>query len=223
MGRYDASFDLDEDADVNPANHPPAHRIETERLVLRQWREGDAPRVRESLDTSDAHLRPWVPFMKHEPQSLEGTVGWIQWRRGRFYDGEDFCYGIFSRDETTLLGETMLLGRAGEDALEIGYWIDVRQTGRGYATEAAAAMVWAAFALHGVARVEMVCAPANESSWNVPKKLGFVHESMTERPSAAADAPPTKLMVWALTDARKIAVPSAAYDTTGRPLARPDF
>ncbi len=73
MGGYDATHTTPEDVDVNTPNQRPATRIETERLVIRCREESDAPQVRASLDASDAHLRPWVPFMKQEPQSVDGT------------------------------------------------------------------------------------------------------------------------------------------------------
>ncbi len=41
-----------------------AYRVETQRLVLRCWSPGDAPRLRAALDICDTHLRPMIPFMK---------------------------------------------------------------------------------------------------------------------------------------------------------------
>ena len=154
---------------------PTPHEIRTGRLCLRTWRAEDAPLVRAALDASDAHLRPWVPFMKSEPQDLAGTRKWVAWRIEQFAAGTNHCYAILPRDGTELLGEVMLLGRAGPDALEIGYWIDVRQTGHGYATEAAAALVCTGLALHHCKRLRMVCDPRNEASFRIPRKLGFRH------------------------------------------------
>lgn len=152
--------------------------IRTERLLLRPWRVADAPAVRDALDASDAHLRPWIPFMKREPQDLAGTRAWVQARIDWFAAGTHYCYGVFLPDAGTLLGEVMLLGRGGEDApdtkqLEIGYWIDVRHVGHGYATEAAEAMVARGFGPHACDRLTMVCDPRNIASIRVPTKLGF--------------------------------------------------
>ena len=187
--------------------HSTAHEIHTGRLRLRCWRIEDAPDVRAALDASDAHLRPWVPFMKSEPQDLGGTRKWIAWRREQFAAGKHLCYAILPRDGTPLLGEVMLLGRAGAGALEIGYWIDVRHVGHGYATEAAAALVWSGFTLHDCDRLRMVCDPRNESSLRIPKKLGFRH--VETRVGAFEDDAGHKWdsMIWEL----------AASDFTGTP------
>ncbi len=176
----------------------PAHDIRTGRLQLRNWQDTDAPLVRAALDASDAHLRPWVPFMKSEPQDLAGTRKWITWRREQFSAGTHFCYGIFSREGTALLGEVMLLGRAGPGELEIGYWIDVRHIGHGYGTEAAAAMVWAGFTLHGCERLRMVCDPRNEASYRIPRKLGFEHAETRSGSYIDDEAKARESMIWSL-------------------------
>ncbi len=176
----------------------PAYRIETERAVLRCWSPDDAGLVRESLDASDRSLRPWIPFMKHEPRSLEETGEWLRGRRTWFDEDEHYCYGVFTPDESALIGETMLLKRSGPDALEIGYWIDVRQTGNGFATEAAAAMTRIAFEIAGAELVEICCAPENEASAAVPAKLGYEHEATLKRRYVDCDDARHDFMIWSL-------------------------
>jgi len=200
-----------------------AYRIRTERLLQRCWSPADAPRLRESLDASDAHLRPWIPFMKDEPQSLEATVQRLRDHRARFDQDELYRYGVFTPDEETLVGETLLIPRVGPGALEIGYWIDVRQAGNGFATEVAAALVRVAFAVHGVERVEIHCAPENGASAAVPQRLGFRHEATLRRRMRDTTGTPRDLMIWSLLD-EELAGSSAssrpleAFDATGRAL-----
>ena len=182
---------------TEPGVRPP-YRIETERTLLRCWSPSDAALLRASLDRSDAHLRPWIPFMKDEPRALEETADWLRARRESFDGGEDWCYGVFSPDESELIGETMLFGRAGPDALEIGYWTDVTQTRRGYCTEGAAAMARIAFEVFAVDRVEIWCAPGNPASAAIPAKLGFEHEATLKRRMVDTEGVRLDLMVWSL-------------------------
>ncbi|MEE8463171.1 MAG: N-acetyltransferase, partial [Gammaproteobacteria bacterium] len=51
-----------------------AYRIETDQLLIRCWSPADAPVLRAALDESDQHLRPWIPWMKDEPKSLDETA-----------------------------------------------------------------------------------------------------------------------------------------------------
>jgi [ribosomal protein S5]-alanine N-acetyltransferase len=59
---------------------------------------------------------------------------------------------------------------------ELGYIFNPRYQRRGYATEAARALLHHAFAEMGVHRVIANCNPANVASWRVLEKIGFVRE-----------------------------------------------
>ena len=158
----------------------PPYRIHTERLVLRCWDPRDAPRLKEAVDSSLDHLRPWMPWAVHEPQPLEQKVDLLRRFRAQFDLGEDFVYGIFTRDEETVVGGSGLHTRVGRDAFEIGYWIRASRVGEGLATEAAAALTRIGLELCGAERIEIRVEATNAASAAVPRKLGF-HEEATLR------------------------------------------
>jgi RimJ/RimL family protein N-acetyltransferase len=160
---------------------PPPYRIETPRLVLRCWDPRDAPLLKDALDSSLDHLRPWMPWARYEPEPLEAKVDLLRRFRGWFDLGQDFVYGIFSRDESEVVGGTGLHTRVGDDAFEIGYWIRASRTREGLATEAAAALTRVAFDICEVDRVEIRVDPANDRSLAVPQKLGFAEEATLRR------------------------------------------
>jgi RimJ/RimL family protein N-acetyltransferase len=160
---------------------PVAYRVVTGRMLIRCWSPLDAILRRAALDDSDQHLRPWIPYMKDEPQSVEETAGWLRRMRAAFDLDQEYRYGIFSPDETRLIGETGLYKRVGAGAREIGYWVARDAGGCGYATEASAAMLRVAFEIDRVDRVEIHCAPENTASTLIPKKLGFTHEATLGR------------------------------------------
>ena len=97
--------------DVSLLNKAAAYRVETDRLLLRCWSPEDAPALRAALDESDQHLRPWIPFMKDEPRTLSQTVDWLRQHRANFDTDKLYRYGVFSREDQTLVGENMLLPR----------------------------------------------------------------------------------------------------------------
>jgi RimJ/RimL family protein N-acetyltransferase len=201
----------------------PAYRVETERLLLRCWAPEDAPVLRAALDRSDAHLRPWIPFMVHEPRSLDDSADWLRGLRANFDRGEHFRYGVWSRDGDELVGENMLLDRVGPGGLEIGYLTHLGFAGRGYASEATVAMVRLAFEVHGADRVEIHCAPQNTASAAIPARLGFTCEAILARRFRDTEGVPRDLMIWtlltedyALSSLRE--TPLQAWDCLGRPL-----
>jgi RimJ/RimL family protein N-acetyltransferase len=154
----------------------PPYRIETERLVVRCWEPRDAPLLKEAVDSSLDHLRPWMPWAHEEPQPLEAKVELLRRFRGRFDLGQDFVYGIFSADESEAVGGTGLHTRRGEGIFEIGYWISANRVGEGLCTEATAALTRVGFELCEIERIEIRVDPANEASLAIPRKLGFIEE-----------------------------------------------
>lgn len=182
-----------------PGTHGPAYRFETGRLRGRCWEPGDAPALRVALDENDRHLRPWIPWMREEPKPLAGTLQKLRNARAAFDSDTDYRYGLHLSDGSpSVVGEVALLGRVGPDALEIGYWIDHRLSGRGLATEAAAAVVRLAFEVRGMQRVEIHHSAENAASGAVPRKLGFTLDATLRRRAHDADDVVRDLSVWTL-------------------------
>ena len=75
---------------------PPPYVVRTERLTIRCWDPRDAPLLKEALDTSLEHLRPWMPWAMDEPKPLDEKVELLRRFRGQFDLGEDFVYGVFT-------------------------------------------------------------------------------------------------------------------------------
>lgn len=199
------------------------YRIETERLVLRCWDLADAVSLRQALDRSDRHLRPWIPWMKDQPQSLRETAQWIRVTRGRFDLEQDHRYAIFDSTGRVLIGETALFSRAGAGAREIGYWIDTASVGKGYATEAAAAMVKVGFEYAGVDRLEIHIASGNEASAAIPRKLGFRLDAIARRRIQDSEGNTHDRMEWTLFADEYPTSPAAAarvvvFDCLGEPV-----
>jgi RimJ/RimL family protein N-acetyltransferase len=201
---------------------PPPYRIETERLVVRCWEPRDAPLLKEAVDSSLEHLRAWLPWAHEDPQPLDAKVELLRGFRGRFDLGQDFVYGIFSRDESEALGGTGLHTRRGEGIFEIGYWIRASRAGEGLGTEATAALARAAFELCDVARIEIRVDPENSASIAIPRKLGFVEEGTLRRSAHGRDGTPLQAdaLVFALlrdelAGSRSAGVELQAFDAAG--------
>jgi RimJ/RimL family protein N-acetyltransferase len=195
------------------------YRIVTDRLVVRCWEPRDAALLKDAVDSSLDHLLPWMPWAAEEPQSLDEKVELLRQFRGRFDLGQDFTYGIFSRDEAEAVGGTGLHTRIGPEAFEIGYWIRASRAGDGLGTESAAALTRVAFELTDVERVEIRCDPANERSRGIPQKLGYTEEATLHHRLHYPE--PRDVVVYSLFRDDFPASPAAnaaieAYDAVGR-------
>jgi len=211
---------------MSPVEHPPPpYLIRTERLVVRCWEPRDAPLLKNALDESLDHLRPWMPWAADEPKPLEDKAELLRQFRGRFDLGEDFVFGIFDRGESEVIGGTGLHTRVGPDAVEIGYWIRASRVGQGYASEATAALTRVAFRVCGVDRVEIRIDPANAASLRIPRRLGFREEAtLRRRLPDATGAPSRDAVVFTLFADELGSSPAGgveleAFDVLGRAVA----
>jgi len=206
---------------MDKPSQKPAYRIQTARLVIRCWDPKDAPLLKQAIDESIDHLLPWMSWATQEPETLQAKVERLRVARGKFDLGQDFTYGIFSPDENTVLGAAGLHTRAGEGAREIGYWIHAGHLRRGYAGEAAAALIRAAFEVDGVDRVEIHCDPKNIRSAAIPRKLGFTLEATLRRRLPEGDGHLRDTQIWTLFREEYPKSPAAgavieAFDALGR-------
>jgi len=160
---------------------PPPYRIETERLVVRCYEPRDAALVKDAIDTSLEHLRAWMPWVEGEPQTLEEKTNLLKTFRSAFDLGENFVMGIFSADESEVIGGTGLHPRNEPGGLEIGYFIRASATRQGYVTESTAALTRVGFEICEADRIEIRIDPANEASIGVPLKLGYTEEATLRR------------------------------------------
>jgi RimJ/RimL family protein N-acetyltransferase len=189
--------------------------------VIRCWDPRDAPLLKDAVDSSLEHLREWMPWAYHEPQELDAKVALLRTFRGNFDLGQDFIYGIFSADETRVLGGTGLHTRVGDGAFEIGYWIRVDAVRQGIATSVAGALTRVGIELAGADRIEIRVDVDNDVSCRIPRRLGYREEGVLRRRLPTHDGSPQRdvlmfsMFVEDLPGSAAALVPFAAFDCRG--------
>ena len=198
----------------------PAYRIESERLIIRCYNPTDALFLQKSVQESVEHLRPWMPWVKSEPEELKVKIERLRVFRADFDLSKNFIFGVFDPYETELVGGTGLHPRVGLNAFEIGYWIHVNHVNKGYATEISAALTKVAFEIEHVNRVEIHCDPNNIKSVAIPKKLGYVYEATLRNRTENIKGELIDSMIWSIVKDEYLKSPAAkakivAYDAFG--------
>jgi RimJ/RimL family protein N-acetyltransferase len=163
--------------------------------TLRVLTVDDADAVARMVGESLEHLRPWMPWAGDD-QSADPAFQ--RQRLARVLAGdEEWQYGLFHADGSTLLGSFGLMTRRGPRTLEIGYFLHVDAVGQGHATRAVAALTDAARRVRGVREVRIYCDEANVRSAAIPRRLGYRLDRTEERmPEAPAETDRTQ--VWIL-------------------------
>lgn len=147
--------------------------LTTERLILRPFTPADAPAVQRlagAREIADTTLT--IPH----PYPAGGAEQWIATHAQRFAAGTLATYAIVEQQRKEVVG-AVGLNIDPEHALgELGYWIGVPFWGRGYATEAAHALIGFGFAALHLNRVQARHVVRNPASGRVMQKLGMMYE-----------------------------------------------
>lgn len=146
--------------------HP---EIETERLLLRPFRLADAPEVQRLAGARE--VAAGTLTIPH-PYPDGAAEEWIS-STAQNADAVDFAIERF--EDGALIGAIGLRYERAHDRAELGYWIGVPFWGNGYATEAATAVLRAAFETE-LNRVYAVHFATNPASGRVLQKIGMTHE-----------------------------------------------
>ena len=150
--------------------------IETPRLVLRKPEPADAAAIL-SRYASDPEVTRYLSWPRHE--SIDDTREFLELSEQAWNRSPAGPSLIESRAEPNLLGCTGLDFKS-EDAATTGYVLSRDSWGKGFATEALAAIVDVARDL-GVRRLSAECHPDNAASVRVLKKCGFLRDESSER------------------------------------------
>lgn len=144
--------------------------LSTERLRLRVVEPDDAP-VLAGLMT--AGISRWVAAWPY-PLTIPMVEVMVADALAGVAEGRTLPMVMTTKADGAIVG-WLKLSKADADApvAELGYWIGEPFQGRGYAFEAASAMVEAAFRRLGLQAVEAGAQLANAASHNLLRKLGM--------------------------------------------------
>lgn len=150
---------------------PENRTITTARLLLRPFRADDAPEVERFCNTEEISRGTMLPY----PYPAGAAASWIATHAEDFELERGFVFAITDRADGRLYGCISLTNHSAHKNGELGYWIGTEYWGRGYATEAADAMIRWAFA-RGYHRVYGRHFGSNPASGRVMQKLGMTYE-----------------------------------------------
>ena len=142
---------------------PAARRIETARLILGPVTLDDAPAVFQWA--GDPEVNRYMSYPLHK--SVDETRAWIS-----SITPDALEFGFYRKDNGQLIG-TGGVGKNTDGVHELGYNLRRDAWGRGYATEAAQAMLAWAYHSLGVRDFVLGHAILNRASGNVARKCGF--------------------------------------------------
>lgn len=149
-------------------------QIVTDRLTLRRPRLRDAPRIAMLLNNFEVTKNlARVPY----PYTINMAVDWLI-RQKKEWTPESITFAVC--DPRHGLMGFCGMHKEGSDA-EIGYWLGEPFWGKGYMTEAAAAVIKWYFSTSGASRLVSGVFYFNAASLAIQEKLGFTRTGMGKR------------------------------------------
>ena len=153
--------------------------LETDRLILRGWREDDAASLFKYA--SDKRVGPAAGWLPHSDEKYSRAIIRTVFSKKEVYaiclKGTDEPIGSIGLTLDGSPDRPLLEGEA-----ELGYWVAYPLWGRGIATEAAGEMIRHGFVDLGLNLLYCAYFEGNERSKRVQEKMGFVyHHTIAER------------------------------------------
>lgn len=168
--------------------------IDTQRLRVRPWQDSDRPAFERMV--ADAEM------MRHLTQGRTWRADEVDEflaRQARHLAGHGCCMGalvLTATDEVVGVAGIQPLDLPGE--YELGWWVWKDHWGRGYATEAAQALVAHARDVMGLKRVVAVIDPPNTASVRVAEKVGMRFERIVSARETVARRDDIPVAIYAL-------------------------
>lgn len=154
-------------------------KLKTDRIVMRPHQKGDEILLNKAVQNSFSELHKWMDWAE-KPQTMEETIAFIEFTEKCWMEEfpNDLPMLIFDKEEKRILGSSGYHTINWKiPMLEIGYWVNAEEAGKGYITEAANVLTQYAFSNLSVKRVEIICDSENIKSSAIPKRLGFELEA----------------------------------------------
>lgn len=171
----------------------PPGTLRTERLVLRRATIGDAEDVYRYA--SDPEVTRFIGITPRD--SLEQVEEYLDHADKAWDEGTAYTFAITTQHDGPVVG--MIDCDVTDRGVSIGYALERAAWGRGYATEAARAVVEWAFTNDGVYRVWTSVAVDNTASQRVLEKAGMTNEGLLHRwlPTPNVAAEPSDAYIYA--------------------------
>lgn len=154
----------------------PTYPVRTSRLLLRPLTAGDIDAL--LAYRSRAEVCRFVPFEPMDRQVIEERLA-THWATTALVDeGQSLTLGVELASSGALVGDVVLFWHSRQhQGGEIGYVLNPDFAGRGYATEAARALLGLGFEELGLHRITARIEERNEPSVRVARRLGMRQEA----------------------------------------------
>lgn len=150
-------------------------RIESERLILRKWKDSDIDDLVEGLN--NLNVSKWLAFVPY-PYTREDAINYIDHTK----NSNDIEFAIVLKSENKVIGGTLISNISDvHKTAGGGIWISEKYWGYGYGTEAFSKRIEYAFDYLNLRRLENGYFKDNIKSWKMQERFGYKNEGVRRK------------------------------------------
>jgi len=156
--------------------------LKTERLLLRRMTPHDHDFILELLNGPK-----WIKYIgNRNVDTFAKARDYLETRIIPSYEALGFGFYIMERlEDQVRVGNCGLTYREGMDYADIGFSLLEQYEGKGYAYEAAKAVLSYGFKMHKLEHIEAITTKGNQRSLHLLRKLGMHYKKMITLPAEA--------------------------------------
>jgi ribosomal-protein-alanine N-acetyltransferase len=158
--------------------------LETERLLLKSITKADGERLYDFLMRNYEFFKPWSPLYEEDYDMIEHHTARAEYHEKDAESGKGIKFGLCKKEEPQKIIGTAALSNIIKGpflSCFLGYRVDEKENGKGYATEGIKRAVEYAFIDLKLHRIEANIIPRNKASVRVVEKLGFTYEGLSKK------------------------------------------
>lgn len=148
--------------------------IESERLILREWKDDDIEDLVEGLN--NINVSQWLSAVPY-PYTKKDAEKFIAHTKERSSNSKDIALAIVLKENNKVIGGTEIRNINEKDGTATGgIWLNEKYQKNGYGREAFSAKIKYSFDVLNLRRIEDGYFPNNEKSKKMQESLGYKYE-----------------------------------------------
>jgi len=151
-------------------------KLETDRLVISIYENGDGAEFYQILQTNYAHLQEELSET-HELKSPEDAEAYVRNQRVAWLSRRRLVPKLVEKSTGRMIGQLWIEPRWERMIFEIGYFVEAQSQGKGYITEAVQRISIFLFAELDARKLEILTKITNLKSIGVAQRCGFQQEA----------------------------------------------
>ena len=177
-----------------------SHHLETERMVIKQYTEGDGAAFFELIQGNKERLVDSFPLTLASTANELTTEYYIQTKIAEWYEQKSFSFGIWTKEDGKYIGHISIKNIDWViPKAELAYMITMNYEGKGFMKESLTSVVKFCFEELMMNRLFIRVMTKNDRSFKLAEKCGFIKEGILRNDHRTYDGELADLFIYGIT------------------------